>query len=100
MSKYVKIKRKIDERFDENKITLERIGEDTYRLTTCKPESHDFKNRIRAEKFDDEFIRQYNNLSEQEDQFELTGSDAYRAMSDLRKRLESGSSEIRLKVKN
>jgi hypothetical protein len=100
MSKYVKIKRRIDERFDEEKIALERIGEDTYRLTTCGPEEHNFRNDIRARNFDQEFVSQYNKLSEQEDQFELTGSDAYRALTDLRKRLESGSSEIRLKVKN
>ena len=80
-------------------LTLEKTGEDTYRITTGEPEEHDFSNRMRQEKFDADFVSKYNSMCEQEDQFELRSRDAYRALSELRKRLERGDSEIRLKVK-
>ena len=99
MAKYVKLRRDVDDRYDGDRFEIERIGEDTYRITTGEPEEHDFRNRIRAERFDDEFVSKFNAVSEQEDQFDLHSSDAYRVLTELRKRLERGDSEIRLKVK-
>lgn len=99
MSKHVKIKIKIDDGFDSDKLKLDRLGEDTYRLTTCNASEHDFGNRMRAERFDRDFVSQYNKaVKQREDQFELKGNDAYRVLTDFRNRLERGDSEIALKV--
>ena len=98
MAKYVKIRRRVENRYDGDQFDLERVGEDTYRMTTGEPEEHDFRNRTRSERFDRDFVSKYNAVSEEEDQFELRSSDAYRVLSDFRKRLERGDSDIRLKV--
>lgn len=100
MSKYVKIRRRVESRYEGDQFDLERIGEDTYRMTSGEPQEHDFRNRSRAEKFDRDFVSKYNAVSEEEDNFELRSSDAYRVLSDLRKRLERGDGDIRLKVKD
>lgn len=99
MTKYIKLRRRVYDRYDGDQLEIERIGEDTYRITTGEPEEHEFQNRIRAERFDDEFVSKLNAVSEHEDQFDLRGKDAYRVLTDLRKKLERGDSEIRLKVK-
>lgn len=101
MSKYVTIRVERRSDFDCDKMLLKRLGEDTYRLTTCDPDKHDFSNRMRAERFDDDFVSQYNKFVKQkEDEFDLRGRDAYRILTDLRNRLERGDSSIRLKVQD
>ncbi len=99
MAKYIKLRRIVYNRYNGNQFEIEKIGEDTYRITTGEPEEHDFQNRIKAERFDGEFIRKFNVASEQEDQFDLRSSDAYRVLTELRKKLERGDNDIRLKVK-
>jgi len=99
MTKYIKLRRRVYDRYDGDQFEIEKIGEDTYRITTGEPEEHDFRNRIRAERFDDEFVSKFNAASEQEDQFDLHSSDAYRVLTELRKKLERGDNEIRLRVR-
>lgn len=99
MSKHVYFRRRVDSRLQGDEVKIEKVGEDSYRITTGEPTEHDFKNKIKADRFRENFAREFDGVSEQEDSYRLEGKDSLNNLKDFQKRLEEGEEEISFKVR-
>lgn len=99
MSKHVYFRRRVDSRLRGDEVKIEKVGEDTYRITTGEPEEHDFRNEIKSGRFRENFAREFDSASEEEDSYRLEGKDSHNNLEDFQKKLERGEEEISFKVR-
>ncbi len=98
MSEILKFTRRVEGNYNGEKIKIEKIGNTSFRITTGGSNEFDFRNRIRAQRFDLEFVSQLNKFLSQEDQLSVQDRDVYNSLNDIRRKLEEDVDHFELKI--
>ncbi len=98
MSDILRFTRKIEEHYDGEKLKIEKVGNTSFRITTASSNELDFRNRIKAQRFDSEFISQLNKFLPQDSQLSVRDRDVYNSLNDLRRKLEEGANHFDFKI--
>ncbi|GEM_PF-1184823 len=98
MSEIFKFKRRVEEHYDGEKMKIEKMGARSFKITTGNSGEFDFRNRIKAERFDREFIDQLNKFLSSEEQLDQNDREVYQSLSILRKKLEEDTDHFEFKV--
>jgi hypothetical protein len=89
MSEILKFQRRTENGYDGEKLKIEKTGTNSFRITTGGAGEFDFRNRIKAQRFDAEFISQLNRFLPQETQLRLQDREVYDGLNELRRKLET-----------
>lgn len=98
MSEVLKFERRVQERYDDRKLKIEKKGNHSFRITTASSDEYDFRNRIKAERFDLEFISQLNQYLSPEQQLDINDKDVFRELVEIRKEIEENADSFEIKM--
>ncbi len=100
MRKHVEIERIVNPRLKGDDVRVKKTGANSYRITTGKPEEHEFSRfSSKRNSFDRKFVEEYNRVAEHDDRFDLGHGDTKNSLGSLREGLERGDSNFDLKVR-
>ena len=98
MSEVLRFTRRIENGYDGEKLKIEKIGTSSFRIITGNSSEFDFRNRMRAQRFDVEFVSQLNQFLSPENQLDAQDRDVYNSLNDLRRKLEEDVDHFDFKI--
>lgn len=98
MSEILKFQRRVEGGYDGERLKIEKVGVNSFRITTGGAAEFDFRNNIRARRFDAEFISQLNRLLPQENQVKVQDREIYNSLNEMRRKLEGDASHFDFRI--
>ncbi len=90
--------RKIESRLGGERVRMEKIGVNKFRLYTGETDDFDFNNTMRREQFDRNFVDALNKALREDNQLDIEDRDVERSMDGVRESLERDDNKITFKI--
>lgn len=90
--------RKVNPRFEGEDVRIEQLGTSKFRLWTGSEEDFDFGNRMKRERFEENFINALNQVLDENRQLEVRDREVQISLKEFMKNLERGQSTIKFKI--
>lgn len=98
MSEAFRFERRVEERYDDRKMKIEKRGNNSFRITTASSSEYDFRNRSKAQRFDQEFVSQLNQHLSPDQQLSTSDRDVLRELDEIRKKIEEDADHFEVRI--